>query len=682
MSERFHAKEKIVEQMSRQGLVEENVTQGSVENVSRQHQRYNYGENNPVEAAYDSIQEKSYYQQQISTDPIVPVENRQIPVTDMDIPEMTSGVEIAEDVVTDEISEFSTFLNRISDLTDSATDSRKQSTGKTADTVDDLVERKIQRMKHERKKRKTQTPDVDEADDDFASDKDSNDKNSDTSYSSKRLKGGGDSTDKKEKPEKRTRLKFEDDKFSESAHYAARKLKRQAADEIEEDMDPEAKDMMHNSRKLINASSYAYNRGHLRSSEQHSNHESNRSGKLKDGSRYFKEAEQQRDTKEKIKKSYQKKINRNRAVAEAQNIRNKQEFIVKTKEGVRRIAAAVKSIAGAVAGGSATVIILLFGGVFLIIFLLAYATGSGGGAYYSGLYESTYNDFSDIEAYFRELETDLEEQIANIEDSDEYSGCDEYIYELGDMGHNAVELMSYIATKYQNFTLEMCKSELKSLFEEKYLLIVEIKEEPRERYAQDAEGNILYDAAGNPVKETFTAKICYITLEVREWDDIMANRLTEEERERYDVYKLSQGGQQVYANPLPLDWKNKISSRFGERIHPITKERTMHNGIDIAVAENTPLYSSTDGVVTISKYSESAGNYIVVTMETGYSIKYMHLNSRDVSVGERVTKGMLIGATGNTGRSTGPHLHVEVRTEDNVPIDPTFIISNGVGITE
>lgn len=703
--QQFHAREKVVEQMTRQGLVEENVSQETIKNVSsRQYQQYDYADNSKVETtAHDRMQEKVYYQyqQQNSDSPgsvyQIHEETEAVsqPVTQAevsaDVSEIMPEAEaVSGDAVTAGISEFSALANRIFDKADNAESGQEQpaSSGAADAVADNLLERKIQRTKHERHMtRKAQ--DFDETDD---SEPGSNEQHLDTNYSSRRLRvQSQDKEDKvKDKPERRGRLKFEDedDKFSEGATYASRKLKRQVADEIDEDMDPEAKSMMRISRKAANVSSYAYNRMRLRDSadvepDSFSSREKSRnsnSDKLKSGSRYLKEAEKsERETKERIKKSYQKKINQNRAIKEAQDIKHKQEFVIKAKEGVKRIAAAVKSIAGAVAGGSALVFILIIGGAALIIFAFTYIVGNGGSAYYGGLYQSTYLDISDCEAYFRELEIDLEEEIAGIEESEEYSGCDEYIYDLGDIGHNAVELMSYIATKYQDFTLEMCKEELKSLFEEKYVLLVEIKEEPRERYKEDSEGNLLYDAEGNPIKETYTARICYITLEVKKWDDIISEKLSEEEQERYDVYNLSQGGQQVYSNPLPLDWKNKISSRFGERIHPITKERSFHNGIDIAVPKNTPLYSATNGEVTVSSYSETAGNYIVVTMENGYSIKYMHLDSRGVSVGDKVTRGMLIGETGNTGRSTGPHLHVEVRTEDNKPIDPTFILSNGVG---
>lgn len=83
-----------------------------------------------------------------------------------------------------------------------------------------------------------------------------------------------------------------------------------------------------------------------------------------------------------------------------------------------------------------------------------------------------------------------------------------------------------------------------------------------------------------------------------------------------------------------------------------------------------------------ARYSDTAGNFIEVLTDSGYMVRYLHLDSIGVSAGDTVEKGALIGATGNTGRSTGPHLHLEVRTPEGKAIDPTFIVANGEGREE
>lgn len=381
---------------------------------------------------------------------------------------------------------------------------------------------------------------------------------------------------------------------------------------------------------------------------------------------------QRRSQKRMNKKRLQKAVYNKNVVQGNQEFTKNRKLIVKIKDSIVKLVKMAKtfmSMVGTVIFIISIIAALLLGGVYLLLICLQY----GGSAVIESTYQADYYQISDCSAYMQKLETDLKERISKIE-TEEYPDCYEYIYNLGEIRHNSIELMSYLASKFIEFDLETCQEELNSLFEEMYTLIIEIIEEPREREKRDEYGNIIYDEDGNPVTETFMAKICYITLEAKPLDEIAGNRLTVEEKKYYDTYMLSSGGQQVYGACLVENWDKLISSKFGERIHPITGDRTFHNGIDIAVPIGTSLYSSTSGSITTSAYSETAGNYIIVTMENGWSVKYMHLDTRDVSVGEAIVKGQNIGTTGNTGRSTGPHLHLEVRDADDNAIDPTFII--------
>ena len=100
----------------------------------------------------------------------------------------------------------------------------------------------------------------------------------------------------------------------------------------------------------------------------------------------------------------------------------------------------------------------------------------------------------------------------------------------------------------------------------------------------------------------------------------------------------------------------------------------MHNGVDIAVPIGTRLYSAVDGTVTLAEYSESAGNWVKVRTETGWTVIFMHMDSLTVSAGQQVKQGDHLGYSGNTGRSTGPHLHLEVRNTEDKTLNPVFII--------
>ena len=100
-----------------------------------------------------------------------------------------------------------------------------------------------------------------------------------------------------------------------------------------------------------------------------------------------------------------------------------------------------------------------------------------------------------------------------------------------------------------------------------------------------------------------------------------------------------------------------VSSPFGYRTHPVTGKWTMHKGVDLVASKGTPIYASRSGYVTIATYHSTAGNYVTLNHQDGYTSVYMHMTHDVVSVGEYVKAGELIGYVGSTGRSTGPHLH-------------------------
>ena len=112
-----------------------------------------------------------------------------------------------------------------------------------------------------------------------------------------------------------------------------------------------------------------------------------------------------------------------------------------------------------------------------------------------------------------------------------------------------------------------------------------------------------------------------------------------------------------------------ISSRFGERVHPITGELKHHNGMDIASNMGTTVYAADGGSVVLAEWYGGYGNCIMIDHGNGYKTLYGHLSSIGVSEGQRVSQGAVIGAVGSTGNSTGPHLHFEVYANGS-RIDP------------
>ena len=105
----------------------------------------------------------------------------------------------------------------------------------------------------------------------------------------------------------------------------------------------------------------------------------------------------------------------------------------------------------------------------------------------------------------------------------------------------------------------------------------------------------------------------------------------------------------------------RVASGYGMRIDPFLKVRRMHYGLDFSVKKGTPIYATADGEVVIIKSSFGGlGKHIYLDHGNGYRTVYAHLNKFNVKKGQKVKRGELIAYSGNTGRSTSPHLHYEV----------------------
>lgn len=124
---------------------------------------------------------------------------------------------------------------------------------------------------------------------------------------------------------------------------------------------------------------------------------------------------------------------------------------------------------------------------------------------------------------------------------------------------------------------------------------------------------------------------------------------------------------------FPLADEIKVTSHFNpHRRHPVTKRVSPHNGVDFKASVGTPVYAPADGVVTFSGYQRAAGYYVIISHANDFSTVYMHLSKSEVKRGQKVIVGQLIARSGNTGRTTGPHLHYEIRINDR-PVNPLKI---------
>ena len=118
----------------------------------------------------------------------------------------------------------------------------------------------------------------------------------------------------------------------------------------------------------------------------------------------------------------------------------------------------------------------------------------------------------------------------------------------------------------------------------------------------------------------------------------------------------------------------RISSGFGRRADPITGRTAMHAGLDFAAPRGTPIHAVGAGVVTFSGRRGAYGNMVEISHAGGYKTRYAHVHELQVKKGELVNKGEQIATVGSTGRSTGPHLHLEVY-RDGMAINPARFLA-------
>ncbi len=136
---------------------------------------------------------------------------------------------------------------------------------------------------------------------------------------------------------------------------------------------------------------------------------------------------------------------------------------------------------------------------------------------------------------------------------------------------------------------------------------------------------------------------------------------------------LSDSQSILAATPSIRPARGPIGSRFGFRIDPINGKTKMHAGLDIVASPGTLVRAPADGVVSFSGWDDHYGKLVSIDHGYGVLTRYAHNSQVFVQVGQKISKYDVISAIGNTGRSTGPHLHYEVRV-NGIPVDPTNYI--------
>lgn len=370
---------------------------------------------------------------------------------------------------------------------------------------------------------------------------------------------------------------------------------------------------------------------------------------------------QKRLQKQRIKREYIKARQKGAATKAAQ------EAVSKTANTATAIAKKLQEIASKNAG------VLITVGIMAVLLVMIMTSVSSCGAMFADIqstvlaasYLSEPAEIDATDLQFTRLELDLQNEIDNIET--DYPGYDEYSYNLGEIGHNPFTLIGYLSAVHTEFTASEVESEVQALFDEMYTLTLTPDTETRTRTVTKTGTRTVTDpVTGEETEEEYEyeeeeeyeVSILRVVLTVKPLETIVAGKMDAEQTEIYAMYAETGGLLQQFASPLDLYWYNYISSYYGYRKNPNTGNEELHRGVDIAVPTGTTVYAAHDGTVTTATYDSYYGNYVVIEKD-GYTTKYAHMDSLSVSAGQSITKGTVIGTTGNTGSSTGSHLHIE-----------------------
>lgn len=358
------------------------------------------------------------------------------------------------------------------------------------------------------------------------------------------------------------------------------------------------------------------------------------------------------------------KINRNYAKAAREAMKTAQH----TRQAANTTGQVVRALAQ-FAGAHKTVFAIV---VLLALVMVLFSSGlSSCTAMLSGIqssiiascYVADDKDINDAELFYTELETDLQQNINGTKSN--FPDYDEYRFNIGEIGHNPYELMGYLSAAYDVFTFSQVQAELQRLFGLQYTLTRQEIIETRTYTDEDGD------------EHEYEWRVLQTTLAVCPLSQIIMESLRPgDPTDRYEVYMLTYGNRQAFSSPFSFPWLVYITSPYGYRIHPISGEKNLHRGVDIAVADGTPILAVQDGKVVSAGDAGDFGLCVVIEDDKGYQSRYAHCSRLSVRAGQEVKKGDIIAAVGSTGNSTGSHLHLEV-THNGEYLNPYYFVDTG-----
>lgn len=324
------------------------------------------------------------------------------------------------------------------------------------------------------------------------------------------------------------------------------------------------------------------------------------------------------------------------------------------------------------------VLVLLLLVAFFITSLFSSFSNIGTGSLGS-IAASTYlaedQDINNAELIYTEWETDLQMEINRVET--DRPGYDEYRYNIGAIEHDPYILMGYLTSSYQDFTYEQIEGVLRQLFNEQYSLT--FTEETEIRYRTETHTD---PVTGEETEEEvpYEWHILNVKLTATPFANLVVQRMNADQKEICEILLQTKGSRQYVDNVFGTNWLPYVASGYGYRVHPISGEKNYHTGVDIGMAQGTEILAGHDGTVTLAGNAGGYGLCVAIEGEAyeGHTLttKYGHCSRLLVSAGQEVKAGDVIAKIGNTGNSTGPHLHLEVLV-DGQYLNPLYFADTG-----
>ena len=299
-----------------------------------------------------------------------------------------------------------------------------------------------------------------------------------------------------------------------------------------------------------------------------------------------------------------------------------------------------------------------------------------------GQIEAQEDEIAAQEELLAQLGLHIEEKTIELADSeqeqaDQYARMKERVRYMAEHGNNSYLSILLASDSFADFLnrweiVQQISVRDEKLFEQLKAIRDKVSQEKTELEQAQADAQATKEMMDANMAELETQRQAKITAQKKAEDQkASVNKayadMIEKEEDLMEEYKKAAAklaSQNTYVGgkfmwPLPAA-NNVLTCKYGNRKHPVTGKYKLHTGIDLRAATGTKVYAANGGTITTSGYSSAWGNYIIINHGGGYTTLYAHLSRRNVSKGAKVKQGDVIGLSGNTGYSTGPHLHFEI----------------------